>query len=100
MVVAITVAVTITVSRILAQVADPVPSQPEVAESASMPTREEKSREAQVWRVTLQGKPAANRCACKKLEAAAQKTKRRKCAAIVSVDMAEEDVIMLCFVHA
>ena len=71
-----------------------------------MPTREEKNRVAQVWRVTLHGKPAANRWAISKLEAATGKTQqklgrprkvRKKGSAIVSVQMAEEDVIMLCF---
>ena len=56
--------------------------------------------------MTLQGKPAANRCAISKLEAATGKTQqklgrprkaRKKGSAIVSVHMAEEDVIMLCF---
>ena len=37
-IVTIIVTITIAVSRILAQVADPVSSQPEVAESASRPT--------------------------------------------------------------
>ena len=79
----------------MAQVAESVSSQPEVVESASMPNREEKSQVAEVWRVTWEGNPAANRCACKKLEAAAGKSRGRKYGATVSVDSTEEDVIML-----
>ena len=56
--------------------------------------------------MTLHGKPAANRWAISKLEAATGKTQqklgrpgkvRKKGSAIVSVQMAKEDVIMLCF---
>ncbi|MDA8584359.1 hypothetical protein N9L68_08980 [bacterium] len=45
---------------------------------------------AEVWRVTLQGNPAANRCACQKLRSAAGRSRGRQYCATVFVDRAEE----------